>query len=168
VTATDKDLGSSADITYSLAGRNDIQFWYCLEGLVYDYTFHVINISIKQPIDKLFHHFVEKNITISSKHINKQTINQSVSQSFHLWVLCNYAVNEDSFIFVYFYFSGDDGRFVIGAKTGEIRTSSIPLNREIKPYYTLRVTATDPGNLKVHMHLIFTLNFTEHKKGART
>lgn len=38
---------------------------------------------------------------------------------------------------------------MIGAKTGEIRTSSIPLNRELKQFYKLQVTATDPDGFRV-------------------
>lgn len=44
---------------------------------------------------------------------------------------------------------GADRKFIIDANTGEIRTSSSPLDREERSTYQLTAVATDPGNRQV-------------------
>ena len=44
---------------------------------------------------------------------------------------------------------GADGKFIIDANTGEIRTSSSPLDREERSTYQLTAVAKDPGNGQV-------------------
>ena len=52
-------------------------------------------------------------------------------------------------VFPLIHATGSDGKFIIDANTGEIRTSSSPLDREEKGIYRLTAVATDPGNRQV-------------------
>ena len=58
---------------------------------------------------------------------------------------CNVCANV-SFEFL---ITGGDNKFTIDANTGDIRTSSSPLDREEKGRYQLLAVATDRGNRQV-------------------
>ena len=45
--------------------------------------------------------------------------------------------------------TGSEGKFTMDASTGEIRTSSSPLDREDKSIYRMTVVASDPANRQV-------------------
>ena len=45
--------------------------------------------------------------------------------------------------------TGSEGKFTVDASTGEIRTSSSPLDREDKTIYRMTAVASDPANRQV-------------------
>ena len=45
--------------------------------------------------------------------------------------------------------TGSEGKFTMDASTGEIRTSSSPLDREDKSIYRMTAVASDPANKQV-------------------
>ncbi|XP_048580487.1 cadherin-23-like isoform X2 [Nematostella vectensis] len=176
VEAIDEDTPSNTKLTYSILSGNEdgnLQISSALSDSKY-----MGIIKVAKPLDRESSPLYSLNISVSDGVHEGYTVAQILLRDvndcdpeFNYSLLYSAHVSENSLggqlvlkvtatdrdlgtnAQLTYSMAGDDNRFTIGPSSGEIRTSSLRLDREAKPVYVLHVTATDSGGRRGHANV---------------